>query len=146
MPMAQPSWEPKNTYCLNRAYIPSSICNREELSRVGKLKDGQLNRQTCSLKISRVKMCEIFLLIVFDLMTIFMPRVCETRSPMAFNWFEWKWMAIKSNISPKEADKPVSCGTNDKLSGQHSQKQPLIETVQRGSNTAEQVGCTGSQY
>jgi hypothetical protein len=42
------------------------------------------------------------------LMTMCMPNVWQTRSPMAFNWLEWKWMAISSNISPNEADKPVA--------------------------------------
>ena len=82
-------------------------------------------------------MCEIFLLIVFDLMTIFMPRVCETRSPMAFNWFEWKWMAIKSNISPKEADKPVSCGTKDKFSALTIPRSNLSLRQSNGAQTLQ---------
>ena len=47
------------------------------------------------------------------LMTIFMPKVWHTRSQIADIWFEWKWMAIRSNISPKEAVRPVAASKCD---------------------------------
>ena len=61
---------------------------------------------TCSVKTSCVKICLIRCIELIR-MAIFMPRVWQTKSPIEFIWFEWKCMAIRSNISPKDAVKPI---------------------------------------